>query len=58
MGKASILGYNLRADIDPQHQELCRKMLTPEIQYLTNLGVDLWITRLWGWFKDILFSWG
>ncbi|XP_067253149.1 galactosylceramide sulfotransferase [Chanodichthys erythropterus] len=52
IGKASILGYNLRTDIDQQYQELCRKMLTPEIQYLTHLGVNLWITRLWGWFKD------
>ncbi len=52
IGKASILGYNLRSDIERQYEEVCRKMLTPEIQYLTDLGVNLWVTRLWGWFKD------
>ncbi len=52
IGKASILGYNLRRDIERQYEEVCRKMLTPEIQYLTDLGVNLWVTRLWGWFKD------
>ncbi|XP_056117389.1 galactosylceramide sulfotransferase [Rhinichthys klamathensis goyatoka] len=58
IGKASILGFNLRTDIDQQYQELCRKMLTPEIQYLTDLGVNLWITRLWGWFKDSIIQFG
>ncbi|XP_001333387.3 galactosylceramide sulfotransferase [Danio rerio] len=58
LGKASILGYNLRTDIDQHYQELCRKMLTPEIQYLTNLGVSLWVTRLWGWFKDSVVQFG
>ncbi|XP_030623927.1 galactosylceramide sulfotransferase [Chanos chanos] len=56
VGESSILGYNLRTNISPQHQELCRKMLTPEIQYLTELGVNLWITKLWGWFKDKMLS--
>ncbi|XP_076876735.1 galactosylceramide sulfotransferase isoform X2 [Brachyhypopomus gauderio] len=54
VGESSILGYNLRTNIDQQYRELCRKMLTPEIQYLSELGVNLWITRLWGWFKDFL----
>ncbi|XP_056593192.1 galactosylceramide sulfotransferase [Triplophysa dalaica] len=56
LGDAAILGYNLRADIPQQFSDLCRKMLTPEIQYLTDLGVDLWLTRLWGWFKDNVLS--
>ncbi len=43
IGKASILGYNLRSDIERQYEEVCRKMLTPEIQYLTDLGVNLWV---------------
>ncbi|XP_072515474.1 galactosylceramide sulfotransferase [Salminus brasiliensis] len=54
LGENSILGYNLRTDIDQEYIELCRKMLTPEIQYLTDLGVNLWLTRLWGWVKDIM----
>lgn len=54
VGESSILGYNMRSNIEQQYRELCRKMLTPEIQYLTDLGVNLWITRLWGWFKAIL----
>ncbi|XP_050977461.1 galactosylceramide sulfotransferase [Labeo rohita] len=58
IGKASILGYNLRNNIEQQYEELCRKMLTPEIQYLTNLGVNLWVTRLWGWFKDNFVRFG
>ncbi|XP_043087647.1 galactosylceramide sulfotransferase [Puntigrus tetrazona] len=57
-GKASILGYNLRSDIEPKYEELCKKMLTPEIQYLTDLGVNLWVTRLWGWFKDGVAQFG
>ncbi|XP_026129888.1 galactosylceramide sulfotransferase [Carassius auratus] len=58
IGKASILGYNLKSDIKRQYEELCRKMLTPEIQYLTDLGVNLWVTRLWGWFKDSVVQFG
>ncbi|XP_058267805.1 galactosylceramide sulfotransferase [Hemibagrus wyckioides] len=54
VGESSILGYNMRNNIEQQYRELCRKMLTPEIQYLTDLGVNLWMTRLWGWFKTIL----
>lgn len=55
LGESSILGYNLRTDIHPKYRTRCRKMLTPEIQYLSNLGVNLWITQLWGWLKDILY---
>lgn len=54
VGESSILGYNMRSNIEQQYRELCRKMLTPEIQYLVDLGVNLWMTRLWGWFKDFL----
>ncbi|XP_066507787.1 galactosylceramide sulfotransferase isoform X2 [Hoplias malabaricus] len=54
LGESSILGYNLRTNIDQEHSELCRKMLTPEIHYLAELGVNLWATTLWGWFKDFL----
>ncbi|TRY87557.1 hypothetical protein DNTS_025175 [Danionella cerebrum] len=54
LGSASILGYNLRSPMNPGQQEVCRKMLTPEIQYLSSLGVDLWLTRLWGWLGDSL----
>uniref|UniRef100_A0A8C6Y9U0 Galactose-3-O-sulfotransferase 1 n=1 Tax=Naja naja TaxID=35670 RepID=A0A8C6Y9U0_NAJNA len=49
LGENSILGYNLKKRIPKRHRKLCRKMLTPEIQYLTDLGVNLWITKLWGW---------
>ncbi|XP_026859322.2 galactosylceramide sulfotransferase [Electrophorus electricus] len=54
VGENSILGYNLRTNIDQQYSELCRKMLMPEIQYLTELGVNLWLTQLWSWFKYFL----
>lgn len=54
-GDSSILGYNLRKTIDPKFRKICEKMLTPEIQYLSNLGVNLWVTRLWGWIKDKIF---
>ncbi|CAL8321831.1 unnamed protein product [Lota lota] len=53
-GESSILGYNMREDVDPKYRALCRKMLTPEIQYLSDLGVNLWLTRLWGWIKDLI----
>lgn len=52
VGDSFILGYNLRKIIDPEFRTICEKMLTPEIQYLSDLGVNLWMTRLWGWIKD------
>ncbi|KAK5616782.1 hypothetical protein CRENBAI_020469 [Crenichthys baileyi] len=54
IGEKSIMGYNLRKDIDPKSSTICEKMLTPEIQYLSELGVNLWVTRLWGWLKDYI----
>ncbi|XP_044030107.1 galactosylceramide sulfotransferase [Siniperca chuatsi] len=56
VGESSILGYNMKKNIDPKFRTICEKMLTPEIQYLSNLGVSLWLTRLWGWFKDTVFT--
>ncbi|KAE8285078.1 Galactosylceramide sulfotransferase [Larimichthys crocea] len=55
VGESSILGYNMKTSIDPKFKTICEKMLTPEIQYLSDLGVNLWLTRLWGWFKDTVF---
>lgn len=55
LGEFSILGYNIRKNIDPNFRKMCEKMLTPEIQYLSDLGVNLWLTRLWGWLKDRVF---
>lgn len=55
LGESSILGYNMRKSIDPKFRAICEKMLTPEIQYLSELGVNLWLTRLWGWLKDTVF---
>ncbi|XP_062814768.1 galactosylceramide sulfotransferase-like [Anolis carolinensis] len=54
LGKKSILGYNLKKRIHKKHRKLCRKMVTPEIQYLTDLGVNLWITKLWSRVRDFL----
>ncbi|XP_054905133.1 galactosylceramide sulfotransferase [Poeciliopsis prolifica] len=54
IGEKSIMGYNLKKNVDKKHQKLCRKMLMPEIQYLTELGVNLWITKLWGHVRNIL----
>uniref|UniRef100_A0A8C6TL69 Galactose-3-O-sulfotransferase 1 n=1 Tax=Neogobius melanostomus TaxID=47308 RepID=A0A8C6TL69_9GOBI len=56
VGESSILGYNINREIDPKFKTLCEKMLTPEIQYLADLGVNLWLTRLWGWLKDAFMS--
>ncbi|XP_068430270.1 galactosylceramide sulfotransferase [Clinocottus analis] len=56
VGESSILGYNMKTNIDPKFRTNCKKMLTPEIQYLSDLGVSLWLTRLWGWFKDAVFT--
>ncbi|XP_030074560.1 galactosylceramide sulfotransferase isoform X2 [Microcaecilia unicolor] len=50
----SILGYNLKKKIDKKYRKLCRKMLTPEIQYMTKLGVNLWVTNLWRSIQDFL----
>ncbi|XP_066511066.1 galactosylceramide sulfotransferase-like [Hoplias malabaricus] len=54
IGEKSIMGYNLKKNVDKGHRKQCRKMLTPELQYLTDLGVNLWITKLWGHVRDIL----
>ncbi|KAK7934086.1 hypothetical protein WMY93_004982 [Mugilogobius chulae] len=54
IGEKSILGYNLKHNIDKTYRRLCRKMLMPEIQYLTELGVNLWITKLWGYVREII----
>ncbi|XP_017163198.1 galactosylceramide sulfotransferase isoform X2 [Poecilia reticulata] len=54
IGEKSIMGYNLRNDINPESRKICAKMLTPEIQYLSDLGVNLWVTKLWGWLKDYI----
>lgn len=55
VGERSILGYNLKKDTDPKFKTICEKMVTPEIEYLSNLGVSLWLTRLWGWLKDTIY---
>ncbi|XP_037619325.1 galactosylceramide sulfotransferase-like [Sebastes umbrosus] len=54
IGEKSIEGYNLKRNVDKAHQELCRKMLTPEIQYLADLGANLWLTKLWGHVRRII----
>ncbi|XP_010875040.2 galactosylceramide sulfotransferase [Esox lucius] len=54
IGEKSIMGYNLKKNVDKAHRELCRKMLTPELQYLTDLGVNLWVTKLWGHVRDLI----
>ncbi|XP_069070742.1 galactosylceramide sulfotransferase isoform X1 [Pleurodeles waltl] len=54
VGEKNILGYNLKKNIDVKYKRLCRKMLTPEIQYMTNLGANLWITKLWSHVRSFL----
>ncbi|KAG7486811.1 galactosylceramide sulfotransferase [Solea senegalensis] len=54
IGERSIMGYNLNKNIDKAYQVLCRKMLLPEIQYLTDLGVNLWVTKLWEHVRNII----
>lgn len=54
LGHVSIQGYNLRKNISHKHKQLCRNMLTPEIQYMSQLGADLWVTRLWGNIRALL----
>ncbi|XP_067087511.1 galactosylceramide sulfotransferase isoform X1 [Osmerus mordax] len=54
IGEKSIMGYNLKKNVDKAYRKMCRKMLTPELQYLTELGVNLWITRLWGHVRDVI----
>ncbi|KAM9735235.1 galactosylceramide sulfotransferase isoform 1-T2 [Menidia menidia] len=55
VGEKSILGYNMKKEIDPKFRKICEKMLTPELQYLSDLGVNLWLTRLYGWLKDTFY---
>lgn len=57
IGEKTIMGYNLNINIDAAHKELCRKMLTQEIQYLTDLGANLWLTKLWARVRNIINWW-
>ncbi|XP_051829079.1 galactosylceramide sulfotransferase-like [Antechinus flavipes] len=54
MGAKTILGYNLKKHINHQYDQLCRKMVTPDIQYMTELGVNLWVTKLWWYIRMLL----
>ncbi|XP_075754018.1 galactosylceramide sulfotransferase isoform X2 [Pelodiscus sinensis] len=54
LGQKSIVGYNLKKRISKKHRKLCRKMLTPELQYMSDLGADLWLTKLWSRVRDFL----
>ncbi|XP_008576974.1 PREDICTED: galactose-3-O-sulfotransferase 2 [Galeopterus variegatus] len=36
-GQDDILGYNLRPGLDPETLRLCRRMVTPELQYMARL---------------------
>ncbi|XP_023268454.1 galactosylceramide sulfotransferase-like isoform X1 [Seriola lalandi dorsalis] len=54
IGEKSIMGYNLNKNIDKAYEQLCRKMLTQEIQYLTDLGANLWLTKLLGHVRNII----
>ncbi|CAB1440911.1 unnamed protein product [Pleuronectes platessa] len=54
IGEKSIMGYNMKKNIDKAYQVLCQKMLTPEIQYLTDLGVNMWLTKLWGHVRNFI----
>lgn len=54
LGEKSILGYNLKKNVNKAHRKLCRKMLMPEIQYLTELGVNLWLTKLWSHVREVI----
>uniref|UniRef100_A0A8C5PHQ6 Galactose-3-O-sulfotransferase 1 n=1 Tax=Leptobrachium leishanense TaxID=445787 RepID=A0A8C5PHQ6_9ANUR len=56
LGENVIVGYNLRKNISAQHKQLCRNMLTPEIQYMRQLGADLWVTQLWASIRAF-FKW-
>ena len=46
--------FNLKKNVDKKHRKVCRKMLMPELQYLTEMGVNLWITKLWGHVRDVI----
>ncbi|KAE8634033.1 hypothetical protein XENTR_v10002178 [Xenopus tropicalis] len=54
IGEKTIQGYNLKNNISPKHKQLCRNMLTPEIQYMSQLGADLWVTQLWGKIRALM----
>ncbi|NXS58077.1 G3ST2 sulfotransferase, partial [Brachypteracias leptosomus] len=36
-GNAKILGYNLKQGLDPQTERVCRRLVTPELQYSSAL---------------------
>ncbi|XP_026153502.1 galactosylceramide sulfotransferase [Mastacembelus armatus] len=53
LGESFILGYNIKKNINPKYRAICERMVTPEIQYLSDLGVSLWVTKLWGWLNNV-----
>ncbi|XP_067833057.1 galactosylceramide sulfotransferase-like [Heptranchias perlo] len=54
MGKRSIGGYNRKAAIEEPYRALCEAMLTPEMQYMSKMGSNLWKMRLWAYFRDLI----
>ncbi|XP_067884516.1 galactosylceramide sulfotransferase-like [Heterodontus francisci] len=53
-GKQTIVGYNRKQEVEEPYREICNAMLTPEMQYMGNMGVSLWKMRLWAYFRDLV----
>uniref|UniRef100_UPI00358F147D galactosylceramide sulfotransferase-like n=1 Tax=Myxine glutinosa TaxID=7769 RepID=UPI00358F147D len=53
-GATSIMSYNLHENLSAELYESCRKMVMPELQYLSELGVSLWLTKLWSWIRELV----
>lgn len=53
-GAGTIMGYNLRPGLEEVYQDICRSMLTPEMQYMSKLGANLWRVKAWSILRGIL----
>uniref|UniRef100_A0A7M4ERA1 Galactose-3-O-sulfotransferase 2 n=1 Tax=Crocodylus porosus TaxID=8502 RepID=A0A7M4ERA1_CROPO len=46
-GQARILGYNLKPGLDKKTEQMCRRLITPELQYSRSLYTSQWVTDKW-----------
>ncbi|GCB84655.1 hypothetical protein scyTo_0025265, partial [Scyliorhinus torazame] len=53
-GRRNSAGYNRKQQVEAPYEELCNAMLTPEMQYMGNMGVSLWKMRLWAFLHNLV----
>ncbi|XP_069755602.1 galactosylceramide sulfotransferase-like [Narcine bancroftii] len=53
-GDGTIIGYNLKHGLEGPQRQLCQDILTPELQYMSRMGANLWRVKVWAAVRGIL----